>query len=58
MLLCEIGVKSATREAQALRWVEIPNLAAFPMGKIDRQIARDLQKFGPIQNEEESIDNL
>ena len=57
--LCEIGDQNPQPvEAQALRWVEIPNLAAFPMGKIDRQIARDLQKLEPIRNGEESIDNL
>lgn len=57
--LCEIGDQNPQPiEAQALQWVEIPNLAAFPMGKIDRQIARDLQKIRSIRNEEESIDSL
>ncbi|MCZ7551863.1 MAG: A/G-specific adenine glycosylase [Anaerolineae bacterium UTCFX2] len=32
-------------EAQALRWVGLDRLDDFPMGKIDRQIARDLQSL-------------
>lgn len=49
---CEIGDQNPQPvEAQALRWVEIANLSAFPMGKIDRQIARDLQKIELARNE-------
>ena len=29
-------------EASEIRWVTLPELADFPMGKIDRQIARRL----------------
>lgn len=32
-------------EARALRWVGLDRLNDFPMGKIDRQIARDLQSL-------------
>lgn len=32
-------------EAQALRWVNLEGLHDFPMGKIDRQIARDLHSL-------------
>jgi A/G-specific adenine glycosylase len=32
-------------QAQALRWVKLAELAEYPMGKIDRQISRDLQRL-------------
>ncbi len=31
-------------QVQALRWVQLEELTSFPMGKIDREIARRLQK--------------
>lgn len=33
------------REEQELRWVPVTELDDYPMGKIDRSIARDLQKY-------------
>jgi A/G-specific adenine glycosylase len=30
-------------EASDIKWVSLPDLIAYPMGKIDRQIARDIQ---------------
>lgn len=42
--LCKLhnGAEPRPVQVQALRWVGIPELADFPMGKIDRQIARTL----------------
>ncbi len=43
--LCEIGAQiPQARAAQALEWVEISALADYPMGKIDRQIAKRIQE--------------
>jgi A/G-specific adenine glycosylase len=39
------GQEPQPLEASELRWVEPPELAHFPMGKIDRQIARRLDKI-------------
>ncbi len=35
----------AALEASQIRWVTVPELAAFPMGKIDRQISRRLAQL-------------
>lgn len=32
-------------KARAIKWVDLDNLTGFPMGKIDRQIARDFQSL-------------
>ena len=37
------GTQPRALEASELRWVTPPELAEFPMGKIDRMISRDLQ---------------
>ena len=37
-------------EATELRWVTVPELKNFPMGKIDRRIARNLEKDSPAPN--------
>ena len=34
----------AALEASEIRWVKIEELAAYPMGKIDRAISTDLEK--------------
>jgi A/G-specific adenine glycosylase len=36
------GAQPQPVQVQALRWVELAELEEYPMGKIDRQIARDL----------------
>jgi A/G-specific adenine glycosylase len=40
---CSVGAcKPSAMQHTELRWMDIPQLAAFPMGKVDRQIARVL----------------
>jgi A/G-specific adenine glycosylase len=42
------GTRPTPLQVQDLRWVELQDLASFPMGKTDRLIARDLQAQGGI----------
>lgn len=46
--LCALnGGEPRPLEAEALAWVEVPALEEYPMGKVDRQIARRLQEGLP-----------
>ncbi len=43
---CRLSAGEPTAlEASQIRWVTVPELAAFPMGKIDRQISRRLAQL-------------
>ena len=46
------GARPRPVEASDLRWVELPELSTYPMGKIDRQIAQDLLSQDQIVNPE------
>lgn len=40
-------IQPVAREASELRWVPLAELGAYPMGKLDRMISRDLIKKNP-----------
>lgn len=44
--LCTALDEPLAKEAQQLRWVPIASLTDYPMGKIDRQISRNLMEKG------------